>query len=517
MSNAGSVSEPSQPDAPAHTAKFDQRKIAAFLLCFAACMLALHWSHPRADSPWQVGPIHARNWSGDLYTDEGWETNGAAEAVLTGRWYRPGDFNLAVDAPMWSLLLYLPFKVFGVGMGVARIIASGFYSGTVLVIFLFIRRIETPLNAALVAAILSVNFLGFTFGRLALTEPVFVFFIATSFLVAKDAAQSDSRTRSFAAGLILSLGILTKLTAAFAIVPMLVILWIFDHKKTGYPRRMFAAITGAALLPAIHRAVLLSRYKQDHMVYTAINITGRSVPNPWIWFHHLMHMILALYYVGPFLYASVFIGAFLTLPFGRLHRDALTKICLVWILSNIAILSTVTYFPPRYCLSFLAPFSILAVKFAAKVGEANKWSGRVLYALIVASLILNTTELLKNVVTPRYSLLTLADTARRVANDAADRPMMMGNFANTLSLYNAVPSINGDLGTAPMWQRIEAGQPSVYVTLGPATPDQEEAFERANRFLAVAARLNVLGNYYDTYPVYVYRVFRNETGSSNGR
>src|ERR1700742_2204112 len=82
--------------------------------CFALLLLASHWLHLRADPSWRMGFLTGQDWAGDFFTDEGWEANAAARAVLNGHWHAPDELNLAVESPLWPAILYYPFKVFGV-------------------------------------------------------------------------------------------------------------------------------------------------------------------------------------------------------------------------------------------------------------------------------------------------------------------------------------------------------------------------------------------------------------------
>ena len=117
------------------------RWMERFLLGTAFCILIAHWVHLAADPSPHLGLFHSMDRAGNLFTDEGWAGAGAMRAALSGSWYTPGDFNLAVDAPLWPFLLYFPFQWFGVTIVGARFLCSLFYAGTVLATDFLIRAL----------------------------------------------------------------------------------------------------------------------------------------------------------------------------------------------------------------------------------------------------------------------------------------------------------------------------------------------------------------------------------------
>lgn len=496
---------PSQSNA---TSNRVPRWVAPALLIFAAVMLGLHWVHLTADAPWKFFPGHfqSKDWSGDLYTDEGWEANAASQAVLAGNWYLPGDFNLAVDAPFFPILLYLPFKLFGVSMGIARLLVVACYSASVVLMYFFLKDLIGRTGAALAATILSLNFLGFAFSRTALVEPVVAFFIIASLYAAKQAAVTNSKALSLLAGIILSLGVLTKLIAVSAALPLLAILWILSAPPARIANSI-AAICGMIPLPLLHRIIILTRYKRDHDYYTYINITRKSIGSFVHWPVSLARIGAGIHYIGPLLYLSFMASTILFFLKRRGPLDSVTKIGLIWLGSSIVVFSTITYFPPRYCLTILFPLVVLTVHFTAAVWAKNRFAGQVLYGLLAIALLVDTAQIMAYSVKPHYTFIHFTELVRsEVPVESRHKCAIAGDVSNTVSLYTGIPSANLIVGTDPAVDRIERCDPSVYLTAAPVTKDAEFEFLQTGRSLTLSQTVDVLGNYNTGMPIYIYKV-----------
>jgi dolichyl-phosphate-mannose-protein mannosyltransferase len=476
--------------------------------CFALLLLASHWLHLRADPSWKMGFLTGQDWAGDFFTDEGWEANAAARAVLNGHWHAPDELNLAVESPLWPAILYYPFKVFGVSIAIARGIAMAFYACGVGAIFLFVRRLSNTTDATLTAVLLSSNLLGFTFGSAALIEPVFTCFVICALLVSLYAADRGSASLSIGAGLLLSLGIVVKLTALFAIVPLLAILWLRPKSGNNRVVLMVAALAAAGIIPVFLHFYVIAHYPQELAIYLKMNVTDRRVSGISQWLFELVRIAYDLRAIGPFLLSAFFLGAvlFLLKCKNRL-TDPLIQIGLVWLIANTAIFTTVRYFPPRYCLSLLFPISLLVVRFARLIPRSGSQAWLVIYVLLGVSIAFDCVQGIAHRLHPTYGMLGAANEIRNhlPANSRSSCPMS-GFMATTFSLYNGVPSENLIWGIRPMWERIRACNPAVYVTREELTEDTVRQFRLAGSTLKLVQTFDALPGHYGNQPELVYAV-----------
>jgi 4-amino-4-deoxy-L-arabinose transferase-like glycosyltransferase len=343
---------------------------------------------------------------------------------------------------------------------------------------------------------------------MALVEPVFVGFILVALLIADYAAESRSFPYALAAGAVLSLGILTKLTAVFAIVPLLVILAIRTRSWPAFARLSLPALGAAVLLPAMQHLFLIPHYLQDHLLYMQLNIRERQVTGLLKWFHALYHIAAGLRAAGPLLLCACLLGTvWLCFPSNRWRADPLLQLGLLWLASNLAILSTVAYFPSRYCLSLLFPLALLAARYTVLAAPYNRTLGASLCTLLGLTLLISTTRSLTYMLHPHYSMADLAAYVLHDLPQGAHGPcLLMGDMANTITLYNALPSVSSRWSTVPLAQRIATCTPSIFLSTGPVSHDNLDQFLTSQHSLTLQTTLPVMQNYSTGQPVSIYKV-----------
>src|SRR3954466_4371647 len=104
------------------------------MLAATLVLMVLRFYHLDADFPLGI------NWSGDVYTDEGWYANSAVRHYLFGYWYLAGDFNPSVVMPVAQLADRAAFALFGLSMTSVRILAALASAAVVTLTGLIVRR-----------------------------------------------------------------------------------------------------------------------------------------------------------------------------------------------------------------------------------------------------------------------------------------------------------------------------------------------------------------------------------------
>lgn len=479
------------------------RSLEWLLLLASALIAALHFVHLRADPSVYVNPFHAHNWSGDLYTDEGWAASAAVNKLLGGGWHQAGGFNPAVIAPVWPLILYPAFRVFGTSIGVARALECCLFLGGALLAYVLVRRLEGRLTAAVFLLLMCCSYFGYRLGRLAMLESVWVFFLVLALVVAHSAVERLSPYRAGIAGMVLAVAILTKLTAVFGAAPALAVLLVGSHTRKK-KLLLAACLTGGATLVLLpYWLTVVSHYRADYNFYLLINLKRRTKLDAAALAQQMWRVLRSLRLVG-WLTFLTFVAS-LVAGLRRSARRKLFIVMLTWLAGDIAILSTTSYHPTRYLLSFLIPMCVVIAIGLCDIGSARRTTvaaGAVLGVLVAVNLFVIGSYLHK----PRY---TYDEMARAIARTArADRRtprLMLGQFANTVSLFNGIPSLNDTLGTAPLVWRIRKYQPGYYLSLGRAPRRVAADFAHAGRRLMLLRRFNVLDNYLRKQ-VFCYRV-----------
>jgi Dolichyl-phosphate-mannose-protein mannosyltransferase len=478
-------------------------------LLVIALLLASHWLHLSADPNTNTGWLGVKNGSIDFYTDEGLDAGGAIAFVLRGHWYLPGDFNLFTDAPLWPLLLGAAFKVFGFSIVVARALSSAMYVASVVLAYILVRRREGRIPATGVAALLAANIFALTFSHVALMEAAWVFFLVVALAIAQEGALSNTSLAIFVAGLFLGFSVLTKLTGLAGLAPIVAMLYLNTPSTKLFVRRAASCCAGFLVIVLPCRLALLSKYPLDHQLYTRINISARAVKTLRALVYALLHVSIRARAIDPVLYIAFLLGGVWMISAWIKGRkpETLVKVCLIWLAANMVICSTVTYFPPRYTLSFLFPITIMAVVFTRDALKSSRRVGYVLIAILSLSWVTNIAQTIIFHLRPVYSFDSMCgDIKSRIDQDGVSRPQLMGVLANTISLYTAVPSLNDDLGTTVRAIKIMEYRPDYYVSLGPATHDAQVDLRRAGADIALDERFDVFNNYATHQPVYLYSI-----------
>jgi 4-amino-4-deoxy-L-arabinose transferase-like glycosyltransferase len=483
----------------------------AVLLSLIVLLLGLHWARIGADPTSRLGFL-ARDGSGDLYTDEGLDSSGAIAAARYGHWYLPGQFNLAVDAPLWSAILHIPFSVVGVSIAWARGIEVAFYAASVLLLYLFVRRWRPAPDpvAPWTAVLLATNYMAFNFSRMAILESVWTCFMIAALLLLTYACERSSLLLGYLSGVCLACALLTKFTALFAVLPLGAVLLLFPRGAGRRVRLGIAAALGTATLVLPYLYELLVHYRIDHAYYRQVNIAERAVHTPFAWLYTVVKIIASVRNFDVAICLAFFIGFFVFVVGRRVSQwreHPLVIVLMLWLAGNLLIASTITYFPPRYDLNSLFAFAALAVIFAENAASTSRKLGNALYGLLALAAVIGVAEIGAGLVHARY---TVQAAARSIAASGASDPhaIVMGDCAYTMSLYAKIQPMDDGFGVLPRSTRIARENPAFFLTLGPASADGETDFATAGRRLALIRTYDALDNYVKGKQLYLYRVER---------
>ena len=226
------------------------------------------------------------------YTDEGWYSNSAIRAHLFGNWYLPGDFNPGPALPVWPFLEWALFLITGVSVHAARGLAIAFFFAN-LVLSYFLLRTRGPLWIALLAVSLMVTspFL-YSFGRLAILEPVLLALTlaALNLAIRLPRFRHPIRT-SMVIGLLFASMILTKTTGVFLLPALGTAILLTLWKDRGLALRCILTIAcSSAIAYGLWMAVVMSSGKlADFRTFFSLNTFSK--PDQSFWPLRILHGI----------------------------------------------------------------------------------------------------------------------------------------------------------------------------------------------------------------------------------
>jgi len=472
--------------------------IVIFFLSLSA--LGLRFVQLEADFPYQI------NWSGDLYTDEGWYSNNAIAHALTGRWIIEGDFNPIISLPVFPLLQAGAFSLLGFGLTTARITEVVFSILVCLLSYRLVTRMADGLSGLATVFLLSTNFTVFAFSRLAILELPMTALLVASLLVA--ASTRAARPPILAlASLAFCLAALTKTTAMFGLPSLLYLIWTAQTsgRKGGLAATAALALIGTVL--GAYYAVVDAGDPESVALFAATEFTPRlegSLPSiGWALGRTVWNGLV----LDRLAYPLTVLSLPLYLVVSRRARtDRLVIACTLWIASAFAALAVRGYLPPRYYLPLSVPLACLLGVMAVRAFHALRPSpGSYLPLVLLAGIGgANLFGIASHLASPQFSFSRMArDVEAQIQAHGGD-PLLIGNMANSISLVTGLPSINSELGTRDLAWKLEKYRPGYYLALGEEKPTVRELSKAYE--LQPLASYDVFGNYYNGKQVQLYKL-----------
>lgn len=444
------------------------------------------------------------NWSGDLYTDEGWYASGAVSVVTTGDWLVRGDFNPIVNMPMEQLLQALVFKLAGASLAAARYTAAAWSLWLILGTYFLLRRYVGGLQGAVASLLLSANFTYFAYSRIALNEVPTMGWVMGAILVL---TTGPSRGLTAISAILFSAAILTKPTALFALPALLYVIWQRSRHRKAAALDATAFLVVVAALAGGYHLWARAHFPADYTYFTSLNIESRVTLDLgsliWNTLRTMWNSLVLDPILCPLAVASA--AGLIGLSTSARRNPALW-IATLWLAGASLVLFTTSYHPPRYFLLLSVPVVVLVTMGAFELSlHLPRSKLRLLaWSLVATSLVLNIAQIVRYLASPKYSFLEMAeDVGDRMRKDSED-PVLLGNMADSISLVTGIRSVDDRLGCMDLTERLELYSPDYYVSLGV----YESLNNTISRFgqLELLAVYDVFENYYSGKQIYFYRI-----------
>jgi 4-amino-4-deoxy-L-arabinose transferase-like glycosyltransferase len=188
------------------------RRFLLALLGIMAVAVALRALFPTADPPWNPSV-------GIVWHDEGAWTHNARNRALWGVWSLDA-WNPLYIAPVFTLLEYLSFSVFGVGLWQARLVSIVAGIASVALLALGTRRLAGDTAGLIAGALVATNYVYVMYNRAALMEASMAAFIVAGWYCYVRAQERPAW--GVAAGICALLAFFTKAAAAFFVAALAV-------------------------------------------------------------------------------------------------------------------------------------------------------------------------------------------------------------------------------------------------------------------------------------------------------
>ncbi|WP_158748024.1 glycosyltransferase family 39 protein [Acidobacterium sp. S8] len=448
-------------------------RVFTFVWITALCLLyAVHLLHLRADfpnfSPWM---------DYSKYTDEGWYGSAAIRHFLSGSWRLPGDFNPGAALPVWPLLEGIVFRFTGVSLVAARLLVLVVFAGNLLLTYALVRTNHTRTMALLGVTLVASSAFIFAFSRLAILEPLLVFWMLLSWLLTLRLPKALSATARgimlAAIGFLICLEILTKTTAIFLLPAGMYLLWYAAAYRIRVFIRYAAAVGTAAILPwaAYFFLIVRPHYLSDYQYLFAANrwdlptTAGGWIMAFWWALHGSLWMdgLICLLAVALLILSVVWLRGF--------WKNPLFVASLLAAAGYIFFTGWHNNPQPRYYLVVAFPIILIVCAGTGLLLAKHKWAGFAAIAVILISIGLNLRMMAGFLRHPEY---TFVNAANGVTDYIDQHPngnrLLLSISGSNITLINHLPSICDDFGTYDLPYRIHTYQPGWYAAWNELDP-----------------------------------------------
>jgi hypothetical protein len=373
----------------AATRRGDALRAAATVLI--ASFLLLRFIDPLADFP------SGLEYSGSLYTDEGFYSRAAVRACRDMHWHAPGELNTAVSMPLGQIILYAFFRLFGPSLVTARTVTALASVATVLITFLFVLRMSNARAAFIAAMLLTINYAVYGYSRFAIMENLAMPFIAGSLLIACQDEPRSRLSRGAWSGVLVALAVLVKTSSVFvAPVILLGILTAREHWRTRAAEAFIFASVLACLL-GIHLVWSRHFYPDDVAAFAAANLGARRHSSVFGWLRQLPGVFVNLRTLGvlPIAALTILVGACCVFV-PKFSQRRIVVVMAGCFLSYAFLVSLIQYRPGRYYLHFVPPAAVLIAVASTALAERFRGS-RSAWVAITSSLVVTGVLLVEGV------------------------------------------------------------------------------------------------------------------------
>ena len=395
-------------------------------------------------------------WSSELYTDEGQNAASAIRHVLTGQWYLPGDVNTAAYAPVGHILHRISFVLFGLSLSSARITVVVSFLLLVVSAALLVRRSFGDYAALLTALLLTSNYIGFAYSRLATMDLVATSFVVASLYAAGGLKERSRLPRLLIASVLLAFGMLTKLTAVFAVPLLAFLAWRNGSRLK--ERILFVIATGLAIVVLYggYRVVMSALFPVEYAGYNRQTL-GDTFKTFHGWVRNVPgRAFLNVEQLGAgFVDLTVLLTGLALAISKRFRRDPLVHLLVGYIIVYTGMLSLHRYGPPRYYLPLLVPFAgLCATACDALVDRLRgmRWSAvAIMPVVLVAAISVGEgRQIAVYLSEPSYSFYQMTHAVGKIIHEregTVHGVLLFGDVASSVSLEIGTNAVNTLPGT----------------------------------------------------------------------
>jgi 4-amino-4-deoxy-L-arabinose transferase-like glycosyltransferase len=464
-----------------------------------AALLALHAVHLRADfpnnSPWM---------DYSKYTDEGWYGKAAIEHYVGGSWYVHGDFNPSIALPVLPALEWIVFRFTGVSLVAARLLILAVFAANLVLAYRIVRTQAPRWAAMLAVTLLSANAFLYAFSRLAILEPLLIFFLLAAWLLAlrlpRAANGMQQKLLLTGIGLLTCLTILSKTTAIF-IMPSTAFLICnsYDYKFKETAKALGIAGVAASLpWSAYYLLFVHPQFAYDYRYLFAANQWMRpETVSEWLWaawyaIHGTMWIDrwLCLIALALMLLSAIF--------FRSMWRNPVVGASLLTAAGYVFFIAWHENVQPRYYEVVAFPIAFVVAIGLHSLLRSKQQGGMIAVlrmplaavcaGIIAFSTVANVRQMIHWTRHPQYSWISAASQITEYIDQHPNgKRLLLSISGDNITLVTHLPAITDDYGTWDLAKRIHTYEPGWFATWNEVDPGTLEDIQTQYSLEQVAA------------------------------
>lgn len=434
--------------------------IVLALAVVAPISYTLYFVHLRADFP-DFSPWDDRS----KLTDEGWYASATVHHFVFNHWYMPGAFNPAVPMPVWSAFAYVWFLLTGFGIVQLRILSVLVCGASMLFVWQLVRKQAGVTAATLTVALLVVNPFFYSFNRLAVLEPLIVFWMLLAWILAGWAATSRHAIAPILLGLSVTSLLLTKATGAFLIPSILYYFLCVGAASRNVVKSAWIAILSMCvsfgayqicIRPFQADSDLLFRINNYHIHLSIASRFFLLTLRDGMWIHPILFPLACL---------CLLLAAFFWRDMWRMPLFGAAVIAAIGYGSFILYHGNLQ---PRYYLVLAPSISIVIVltlqRLLQGTAPISQIGALTMVGTLAATLVTMAVRTVQYAVHPQYSFLSAMLEIQSVIRKEPD-PMVISTLGDDISLFTGIPSICDEYSTVPSSQLLQRYHPGWYAVM----------------------------------------------------
>jgi 4-amino-4-deoxy-L-arabinose transferase-like glycosyltransferase len=339
------------------------------------------------------------------------------------------------------------------------------YALSLALLFSLLRREAGAATAALAVLLTAANPFCYAFDRLAVLEPLTVFWLMLTLWLAARTPR-NAYGKLVLVGALLAVQVLTKPTGVALLPGVLYLLWA----AWGWPRKPAAWLAPMALICGVAAALWLAyfglvvrpHYLADYRLLFSVNNyrAHLSIIPKMAWV-----TLRDGQWIQPVLWpVAVVIAGLSAFRLRVLWRSPVFGAAVVAALGHLAYVGYHTNFQPRYYLVVAMPMAtVIALGVAAVWRGSGAWVKSALVVGLAGVLVWMGIGTMRYALHPEYSFLTAAQSIATVVRaEGGEHPLLLSDSGADITLLTGLPGINEQYTTGGLDALLERYGPGWY-------------------------------------------------------